>query len=400
MDWNDFRSLLRGEALPAALVDLDALESNVDRLSTLLVGTGKTLRVASKSVRHVGVLRRILARGGSAFQGVMCYAAPEALALLGEGFDDLLIAYPTLQSPPLRALARHVKAGRKVGLVVDCQEHLQALSQAGEAEGATLEAILELDVSYRPLGGAVHLGARRSPVRTRGEAVRLARLSRDLPFVTLTGLMGYEAHIAGVPDQSPFTPYTNAARRAMKRLAVPAVARLRAEVVQALGDEGVNLRLVNGGGTGSVSLTAEEEVITEVTAGSGFLCPHLFSGYAGLNLEPAAFFALEVCRISDPGYLTCLGGGFIASGAPGGDRLPQPFLPKGLRYVDLEGAGEVQTPLRLSSESRVPALGEPVIFRHAKAGELAERFRDYLLVRKGGIEAREPTYRGMGWCFF
>jgi D-serine deaminase-like pyridoxal phosphate-dependent protein len=44
-------------------------------------------------------------------------------------------------------------------------------------------------------------------------------------------------------------------------------------------------------------------------------------------------------------------------------------------------------------------LGDPVFFRHAKAGELAEHFAEYLLVRGSRIEGRVPTYRGMGKCF-
>ena len=153
--------------------------------------------------------------------------------------------------------------------------------------------------------------------------------------------------------------------------------------------------MVNGGGTGSVSTTTSEAVVTEVAAGSGFLCSHLFSYFSGLELEPALFFALEACRRSDAGMVTCHGGGLVASGEPGWDRLPVPWLPRGLAYVSLEGAGEVQTPLTGAADV---AVGDPVIFRPAKAGEPAERFSVYLLV-SGNTVAREPTYRGMGQCF-
>jgi D-serine deaminase-like pyridoxal phosphate-dependent protein len=69
-----------------------------------------------------------------------------------------------------------------------------------------------------------------------------------------------------------------------------------------------------------------------------------------------------------------------------------------MQLLPLEGAGEVQTPLRLPAGVEL-ALGEPVFFRHAKAGELAEHFNEYLLVRGDRIEARIPTYRGLGRCF-
>jgi D-serine deaminase-like pyridoxal phosphate-dependent protein len=377
---------IAGERLPCAVVDLDAVDRNVDRIRALL--RGKTCRVASKSIRHVGLLRRILERGGPDFAGLMCFTAEEAVHLADEGFTDLLVAYPTLQVPALTALA-----GRG-SIIVDCQQHVEAASQAGRAAGTPLDVLLELDVSYRR--GPIHLGARRSPIRGPEAAIALARSIQQTEGVNLLGLMGYEGHVAGVPDASPFAPAMNPLKRAMKRVAQPEVARLRAATVAALRAEGFDLTVVNGGGTGSLHLTATEDCVTEVTAGSGFVCSHLFSAFADLDLEPAAWFACEAVRRSDPDMVTCLGGGYVASGEPGWDKVPLPVEPPGLKLTPLEATGEVQTPL---TGGGAVELGQPVLFRHAKAGELAERFNTYLLVREGRIVAREPTYRGQGQCF-
>ncbi|MFT5679196.1 MAG: D-serine deaminase-like pyridoxal phosphate-dependent protein [Myxococcota bacterium] len=397
MDWEDARRMLTGERLPVALVDLDAVTANIDAL--VASAGGIPIRVASKSIRHVGLLRRILDGLGEACSGLMCFSVEEAVALAGVGFDDLLVAYPTLQSAALRSAAQQVAAGKTIRLMADDRAHLVAMDAAGRSAGVTLEAILELDVSYRPLGGRIHLGARRSPLRSPADVVALARAAADLDGVRLVGLMAYEGHIAGLPDASPFQPALNPVKRLLKRRAYPAAAASRAATVAALEAVGVSLSVVNAGGTGSVHLNATESAITEVTAGSGFLCSHLFDYYADLNLKPAAFFALEVVRRSDPGIVTCAGGGYIASGEPGWDRLPLPVLPPGLRYISVEGAGEVQTPLRVPPGVEIP-LGAPVLFRHSKAGEPAERFVEYLLLSDGQIVAREPTYRGMSWCFF
>jgi len=383
-------SLLEGERLPCALVDLDAVDRNVDRIRSRL--NGKRLRTASKSVRHVGLLERILRRGGPDFQGLMCFTAEEAIFLAGQGFDDLLVAYPTLQHGVLTRLAA---TGKKVSVVADCREHLEALGRAGRDAGCALKAVLELDVSYRR--GPLHLGVRRSPIRSPADAVKMARLTREIAGVELGGIMAYEAHVAGVPDASPFAPAMNPLKRAMKALAMPEVRRLRADTVEALRADGFALEIINGGGTGSVHLTSTEEVVTEVTAGSAFICSHLFSAFVDLDLEPAAWFACEAVRRSDAGMVTCLGGGYVASGQPGWDKLPLPVQPPGLAYLSIEGAGEVQTPLRNVPETL--RLGDPVLFRHAKAGELAERFNEYLLLREGRIASREPTYRGQGQCF-
>ncbi|MBV9949866.1 MAG: hypothetical protein JOZ69_23695 [Myxococcales bacterium] len=132
--------------------------------------------------------------------------------------------------------------------------------------------------------------------------------------------------------------------------------------------------------------------------GSAFLGSHLLDSFRDLHAAPAAFFAVQASRRPAPGILTCNGGGFVASGAAGVDRLPLPALPDGLRLLPREGAGEVQTPVTGPPDVGV-ALGDPIFFRHAKAGELAERVKEYLLVRGDRVEARAPTYRGLGECF-
>lgn len=398
LTWDDFRRILKDERLPAGVADLDAVRANAATLSGLLK-PGKTIRVASKSVRHVGLLKRIFELGGDRFRGLMCFTVDEACFLADQGFDDLLVAYPTVQAGPLEALAERVARGTTAWVICDHPDHLQALARAGRAANTTLHAAIELDVAYRPLGGAVHLGARRSPIRSVEQAVSVAAHAKDLDGVEVTGLMAYEAHVAGVQDDTPFARAMNRPKRWMKALAQPVVARMRADAVKALRDDGHDIRVVNGGGTGSVALTSSEDVVTEVAAGSGFLCSHLFSYFAGLQLQPALFFAIEAVRHSDPGYVTGHGGGIVASGEPGWDKVPVPWLPEGLRFVDMEAAGEVQTPLILSRETPDIALGDPLIFRPAKAGEPAERFNEYLLVADGAIVAREPTYRGMGQCF-
>lgn len=93
--------------------------------------------------------------------------------------------------------------------------------------------------------------------------------------------------------------------------------------------------------------------------------------------------------------VTVLGGGYPASGAAGRDRLPEPYLPEGLRYDPLEGAGEVQTPL-LGAAADDLLIGDRVWFRHAKAGELCERFDELLLIEGDRVTAAVPTYRGEG----
>src|SRR5690606_20376867 len=127
-----------------------------------------------------------------------------------------------------------------------------------------------------------------------------------------------------------------------------------------------------------------------VTVGSGFFSPTLFDHYAAFKHKPAAAFALEIVRIPKPGIYTCAGGGYVASGAAGKDKLPSPYLPEGAELLDQEGAGEVQTPISYDGAEAL-RVGDPIFMRHAKAGELCERFNTLVLIQDGRIVDEIPT---------
>src|SRR5262249_10645412 len=173
----------------------------------------------------------------------------------------------------------------------------------------------EIDVSYRRLG--LHLGVRRSPLHDGAGVLALAELAAATAGLRFHGIMGYEAQIAGLPERMPFT--------ALKRISAPAVASLRADCVNRLRARGLAPSVINGAGTGNAEAIAADPTINEITVGSGFLCGHLFDAFA----EPALYFALQVVRRPARGLVTCHGGGYVASGSGGRDRLPRVADPEG-----------------------------------------------------------------------
>jgi D-serine deaminase-like pyridoxal phosphate-dependent protein len=255
---------------------------------------------------------------------------------------------------------------------------------------------IELDVGWWPLGGRVKIGAKRSPIRSPEQAQALAREIVRRPGFELAALMGYEAHIAGLGDEPLGKKRQKPAIRVIKRRSAAEIAERRAAVVRAV-REVAPVPIVNGGGTGSIHTTRREDAVTEVTAGSGFYAPTLFDRYSSFRLRPAAMFAMPVVRRPSRSVATLLGGGYHASGAAGADRLPAPHLPPGLRVDPLEGAGEVQTPVTGAAAASL-RVGANVYLRHAKAGELCERFNSLYLISGGAIVDEVPTYRGEGRC--
>ncbi|MDH6227770.1 amino acid deaminase/aldolase [Streptomyces sp. MJP52] len=379
---------------PLAVVDLEAFDANADDL--VRRAGGKPVRVASKSVRCRALLERVLARPG--FAGIMSYTLAESLWLARGGFEDVLCAYPSADRAGFAELCADPKLAAAVTVTVDDPAQLRLIEEARGGGRETVRVCAELDTSLRLLGGRVRVGARRSPLHSPGQLAELARAVAGRPGFRLVGVMAYEGHVAGVGDAVAGKPLKSRAVRLMQAAARRELAARRAAAVRAVREAAPHLEFVNGGGTGSVQHTAAEEAVTEVAAGSGLFAPRLFDDYTSFRARPAALFAQPVVRRPGVGVVTVLGGGYPASGAPGRDRLPQPYLPEGLRYDPMEGAGEVQTPL-LGSAADDLLIGDRVWFRHAKAGELCERFAALHLVEGDRVTGTVPTYRGEGMTF-
>ncbi len=382
---------------PFAFVDLDALHANARFM--LSQAAGKPIRIASKSVRSVSVLRRMLELDPG-FEGVLSYTLPEALFLARQGFENIVVAYPTADREALAELVELVATESASAPVpmVDSSPHLDLIESAIGGGPAEVRVCLDLDVGWWPLGGKLtRIGPKRSPVRTPERARSTAAEIEGRPGTRLVGVMAYEGHIAGVGDKIPGRPLRSALIRRMQSASERDIHRRLPRMVDAV-RELTSLEFVNGGGTGSLARTAEAGVVTELTAGSGFYDPVLFDHYRSLALTPAAYFVLPIVRRPAPGVVTALGGGYLASGVAAPNRLPEPYLPEGLQLDKQEGAGEVQTPL-LGLAARRLRVGDRVYMRHAKAGELCEHFGSLYLVEGDRIVDEVPTYRGDGKAF-
>jgi len=306
-----------------------------------------------------------------------------------------MVAYPTVDRTAIAELTTDPKLAAAIAIMVDHPAHLDLVDQVtSPGDRPDVRLCIDLDSSWRP--GPLHVGVRRSPVHSAGQASALARRLVARPGFKLVGMMSYEAQIAGLGDAPPGRALRGKAIQLMQSRSFPELVKRRGEAVAAV-REHADLEFVNGGGTGSVADTGADPAVTEVTAGSGLYGPTLFDAYRNWRPTPAAFFALSVVRRPAPRIATVLGGGWIASGPAEVSRQPQPYLPEGLRFKPDEGAGEVQTPLLGAAADRLRP-GDRVWFRHAKAGELCEHVNELQLI-DGETATPAPTYRGEGHAF-
>lgn len=390
--WGGLSAATAALDTPYGAVSLPALAHNAHDMLRRAGGT--TIRVASKSVRVRSVIESVLQLPG--YSGVLAYTLREAL-WLAETIDDIVVGYPTVDREGIRTLATSPDLASRVTLMVDSIDHLDLIdSIIPPSARETIRLCLELDTAWksRILG---RLGVFRSPISTPDQAKALAQVIAARSGFRLVGIMGYEAQIAGVINDPKGKPFLHGAVNYMQRNSTTELRERRGATVAAV-ESVTPLEFVNGGGTGSLERTAGDPSVTEIAAGSGLFGPHLFDDYSHFSPAPAAAFALSVVRKPTPDMATLLGGGWIASGPPGLDRLPRLAWPEGLEYVGRESAGEVQSPLTGRAAAAL-SVGDTVWLRHTKAGEISEHLNEFAIVDGDTIVDTVPTYRGEGKAF-
>jgi D-serine deaminase-like pyridoxal phosphate-dependent protein len=389
-----YNQLFKEEQLPLAYCDLDLLDKNCADIAKRAAGD-KTLRIASKSLRSVPIIKRIL-DSNPIYKGIMCYSGNEALFLIEEGLDDLLLGYPIVNKKEIQNICLATKSGKKIILMTDSETHLQLINTIAKEINVIQPVCIDIDMSTNFPG--LHFGVLRSPLTSIEKAKKLIDSFEKYSNISLSGVMGYEAQVAGLGENNPVNGIKNYIIPFLKKYSIVDYSKRRESIVKYIQSKGHTLDLVNAGGTGSIESSMKETWVTEITVGSGFYSPALFDYYEHFKHQPAVGFAVQIVRQPKENYFTCLGGGYIASGTVGIDKQPKPYLPDGIKLTDNEGTGEVQTPFKYKGSEKIN-IGDAILFRHSKAGELCERFNELHLISNGKITNIIPTYRGQGKCF-
>ncbi len=379
------------------LVDIDQFDQNLTTIINIAKKHGKQLRPATKSLRVPYLINRIKEIGVDTISGFMCYSCDEASFLSSMGIDNLLIAYPTLQINEIKTAYRLISEGKQIYLMVDSKDHIDLISSI--IKDQEVSVCIDIDMSHRPLGNLIHLGAQRSPIRDIKSLQELVEYIQNIKNINIKGIMGYESQVAGLPDKNKYSSILNPIKYLIRKQSIKYVKKFRVLIGNYIREQNINLDFFNGGGTGSLLYTSQEKVITEITAGSGFLHSKLFDYYSDSITKSAFTYALPISRFPQKHIITCKSGGFMASGEVSRDKSPVPYLPKNMKLLASEGCGEVQTPLKVPKNIKLNS-DAPIFFRPAKSGEIAEHFNEYLIFQNNKITEKVKTYRGFNKVFY
>ena len=225
---------------PALVVELDALERNLDAMARAVAAAGLRLRPHAKSHKCVDIAKLQLARGAV---GICCQKTDEALAFLEAGIEDVLVTNEVVAPVKLDRLAK-AAASARVGLLVDSEAGVRLASDAASRAGTMLDLYVEVEVGNGRCGV--------SP----DAAGSLAALAASQPGVRFAGLQSYHGSA-----QHLRTPEARAG----------AIASAQAKTLQAkraIEARGLACPLVTGAGTGTWTLERASGVWDELQPGS------------------------------------------------------------------------------------------------------------------------------------
>ncbi|PYH43097.1 DSD1 family PLP-dependent enzyme [Aspergillus saccharolyticus JOP 1030-1] len=229
---------------PSMIVDLDLMESNIHKLFSTLLPTGRHIRPHLKTTKCAALARKLVAAGAT---GCCVAKVSEAEAITAAGFDDILITCEIIGAPKVQRLVALVQKHPKIRIVVDSVVGATAIDEAlGKAGVATpLAVLVDLDV-----------GLHRTGVADAPAAVELARHIAGCKHLKLIGVQGYEGHVQHVHGFE---------ERRRECLASMAILTGTAEVLR---KEGFQIDVVTTGGTGTAEFCASVPGVTELQPGS------------------------------------------------------------------------------------------------------------------------------------
>ncbi|HZQ49894.1 MAG TPA: alanine racemase [Candidatus Dormibacteraeota bacterium] len=340
---------------PALVVDLDVFEANVEAMSEMLHGTGKTVRPHFKTHRTPELARREL---GGPIVGATCATVGEAEAAVAAGIDDVLIANEVVDPPKMARIAQLARTA-KVIVAADDAGPVAELSRAARAAGVTVGVVVDVDVMLHRCG-----------VPSAADAVALARVISASPGLRLAGVMGYEGRVRLTVED--------------RDAKLAAAYRTLGDAKAAIEAAGFPVEIVSGAGTSTVREALADPHITEVQAGVFSLMePELLV----MDLPFRCAVAVRATVISrHPGRFVANAGRRVIGIDHG------PPIPVGFAGAEVAMSDEHAT-VRIAGEP--PALGSTVDFI---PGQIRTTFNlhDRVWVSRGGeiVDCWPVTARG------
>jgi D-serine deaminase-like pyridoxal phosphate-dependent protein len=350
---------------PALVIDLDAMERNLDRMATFARERHLRLRPHAKTHKSAELARLQMARGAV---GVCVQKTDEALALAQAGVSDIYISNQVVAADKLSRLAQAIRdLPTRFAIAVDSLLGIErlatALQQAGVVQPHAIDVFIEIDI-----------GQGRCGVSPGEAALPLAQAIAARATLRLAGLQAYHG---GAQHQR-----SRAERDATLFASTQAVINTQTLLLA----QGFAVPLITGAGTGSLVREASSKVWGELQPGS-----YLFmdADYAANEADPEAprtehaLFVKAMVMSRSEHHAVCDAGHKCHAIDSG---LPTVHRPAGLAFAN---GGDEHGILRLAMPgAALPALGETVWLIPGHCDPTVNLHDFYVGVRGGLVQGR------------
>ncbi len=232
---------ISGLSTPSLILDANVLKANVKAMGEILENSSLKLRPHYKSHKCAALAKMQIESGAI---GMTCAKLSEAEDLCDIGIEDILIANQIVDGAKIRRVAELAKNCR-LTICVDNIKNINELSNAAKNCGSIIYCLIEFDI-----------GMERCGVVSKEEVLALAKHIGGCENLVFEGLQAYAGHISHVEDI-----------KTRKQMTSENYAKIRA-LISYLNQNGVNVKTVSGGSTGTAEIKALEGIYTELQAGS------------------------------------------------------------------------------------------------------------------------------------
>ena len=262
---------------PALLIDLPAMERNLETMSKFFEGRPASLRPHAKTHKTPILAHKQLEAGAI---GITCAKLGEAEAMVQAGIRNVLIANQVVGKRKIERLI-NLSMHSDIIVAVDSEQNVADLAAAASDKGTRLNVIIEVEV-----------GMQRCGVVADEKFVALARQINDAESLRFRGIMGYEGHAVATPGFEE--------RKAVGEKANAELVRARDLLIEA----GLPVEIVSAGGTGTYNIAGAFPGITEVQAGSYILMDTMYREVVP-EFECALTLLTTVISLPRPGIAIC-----------------------------------------------------------------------------------------------
>ena len=345
---------------PALLVDLDALEFNLDRMAALLDGTGVRLRAHAKTHKSPLIAHMQAARGAI---GQCVQKVAEAEIMAWGGVQDILVSNEVVRPAKLARLMA-LSGVARVAVCTDCDAGVDRIADAAAGAGVRQDVLVEIDTGHGRCG-----------VAPGPDAVALAQRIAASPHLRFAGLQAYHGtaqHMRTLDERT---------------VAIVAGAEATRRTVEQLRQRGLACDIVGGGGTGSFELEAASGVFTEIQAGSyAFMDADYARNQGGASAGfRHALFVLSTVMSQTRAGLGVLDAGHKAVAIDSG--MPLVWERPGIAYT---GASDEHGKLEWTDGAGC-RLGEKLRLVPGHCDPTVDRHDWYVGVRNGRVECLWPV---------